>query len=387
MNEVYFHKRKVFIMKKVRVAIIGQGRSGRDIHGQYFRCTANTQYEVAVVIDKDEFRRERALKEYPGCEAFADYKVLYDRKDIDIVVNASYSEMHYPISKDLLEHGLNVLVEKPMGKTYYECLDLIKTAKDNGVMIAAFQQTFVNPFHLGIKEIIASGKIGTPLQYSIQFNGFARRWDWQTVQVKAAGGIYNTGPHPIGLALDYLEFDENIEVAFSKLALGLTSGDSDDYAKVILTAPGKAVVDVEISSMDAFPEPYVVKVMGTRGTLSATRAGYKLKYVVDGENPEKPVILESLEDENKNPAYCSEKLVTHEEEDNWKVESNLDTTSHTKREENVLDKFDPATKNFYDGFYESLVNGAPLAVTPEMSAKVIGVIEAVHSQNPLPVRF
>ena len=374
-------------MKKVRVAIIGQGRSGRDIHGQFFRCTANTKYEVVAVVDKDEFRRERALKEYPGCEVFESYTALYDRKDIDVVVNASYSEMHYPISKDLLQHGLNVLVEKPMGKTYYECLDLIKTAKDNGVMIAAFQQTFVNPFHLGIKEIVASGKIGTPLQYSIQFNGFARRWDWQTVQVKAAGGIYNTGPHPVGLALDYLDFDENVEVAFSKLALGLTSGDSDDYAKLILTAPGKPVVDVEVSSMDAFPEPYVVKVMGTRGTLSATRAGYKLKYIVDGENPERPVIFESLEDANKNPAYCSEKLVAHEEEDQWKVESNLDTTSHTKREENALDKFDPATKNFYDGFYESLVNGAPLTVTPEMSAKVIGIIEAVHSQNPLPVRF
>ena len=374
-------------MKKLRVAIIGQGRSGRDIHGQFFRCTANTKYEVAVVIDKDEFRRERALKEYPGCEVFADYTALYDRKDIDVVVNASYSEMHYPISKDLLQHGLNVLVEKPMGKTYYECLDLIKTAKDNGVIIAAFQQTFVNPFHLGIKELVASGKIGTPLQYSIQFNGFARRWDWQTVQVKAAGGIYNTGPHPIGLALDYLDFDDNIEVAFSKLALGLTSGDSDDYAKVILTAPGKPVVDVEVSSMDAFPEPYVVKVMGTRGTISATRAGYKMKYVVDGENPERPVVFESLEDANKNPAYCSEKLVAHEEEDNWKVESNLDTTSHTKREENALDKFDPATKNFYDGYYETLVNGAPLPVAAEHSAKVIGVIEAVHSQNPLPVKF
>lgn len=374
-------------MKKLRVAIIGQGRSGRDIHGQYFRCTANKQYEVAVVIDKDEFRRERALKEYPGCEVFADYTALYDRKDIDLVVNASYSEMHYPITKDLLQHKLNVLVEKPMGKTYYECLDLIKTAKDNGVTVAAFQQTFVNPFHLGVKELVASGKIGTPLQYSIQFNGFGRRWDWQTVQVKAAGGIYNTGPHPIGLALDYIDFDENATVAFSKLALGLTSGDSDDYAKVIITAPGKAVVDVEVSSMDAFPEPYVVKVMGTRGTISATRTSYKMKYIVDGENPEKPVIFESLEDENRNPAYCSENLKTHDEEGDFGFDFFFDTTAHTKKDENVLDKYDQASKNFYDALYESLVNGAPLPVAAEKSAKVIGIIEAVHSQNPLPVKF
>lgn len=374
-------------MKKLRVAIIGQGRSGRDIHGQFFRCNANTKYEVAVVIEKDEYRREKALKEYPGCEVFADYTSLFGRDDIDIVLNASYSEMHYPISKDLLSHGFNVLVEKPMGRTYYECLDLIKTAKDNGVTIAAFQQTFVNPFHLGIKELVASGKIGRPLQYSIRFNGFSRRWDWQTVQVKSAGGIYNTGPHPVGIALDYIDFDENVKVAFSKLDIGLTSGDSDDYAKLILTAPGKAVVDVEVSSLDAFPDPYVVKVMGTRGTISATRTHYKMKYVVDGENPERPVILESLEDENRNPAYCSEDLKTHEEEGDFGFDFFYDTTAHTKKEDNVLDKYDQASKNFYDALYESLVNGAPLPVAAEHSAKVIGVIEEMHTQNPLPVKF
>ena len=139
--------------------------------------------------------------------------------------------------------------------------------------------------------------------------------------------------------------------------------------------------------MDAFSNPYVVKVMGTRGTLLATRKGYKLKYIVDGENPERPVIFESLSHENGNPAYCSEQLNAHVEEDDWKVESNLDTTSHTTREENVLDQFDPATKNFYDLFYESIVNGAPLPVAAEHSAMVIAVIEAVHAQNPLPVKY
>ena len=373
-------------MKKIRVAILGQGRSGRDIHGRYFKCTANKQYDVVAVVDKDEFRRNRALEEYPGCEVFADYTELFGRKDIDLVINATYSELHYCISKDLLQHGFNVLVEKPMGRTYYECLDLIKTAKDNNVLIAAFQQTFVNPYHLGIKELVATGKIGEPVQYSIHFNGFSRRWDWQTLQAKAAGGIYNTGPHPIGIALDYIDFDPNTTVAYSKLALGLTSGDSDDYAKVILTAPGKAVVDVEISSLDAYPDGYVVKVMGTKGTIKATHSHYQMTYIVDGENEERPVIWESLSDENGNPKYCSENLIKHEEEGDFNKGTFVDTTAHTKKDD-ARDVYDPASKNFYDGLYETLVNGAPLLVSAEKSAKVIGVIEAVHAQNPLPVKF
>ena len=103
-------------MKKLKVAIIGQGRSGRDIHGLYFKSKDNENYEVAAIVEKDEFRRTNALKEFPGCVAFDDYTSLFDLKDIDIVVNASYSEMHYSITKDLLNHGFNVLVEKPFGR-------------------------------------------------------------------------------------------------------------------------------------------------------------------------------------------------------------------------------------------------------------------------------
>ena len=131
-------------------------------------------------------------------------------KDIDVVVNASYSEMHYPITKDLLLHGFNVLVEKPFAANYHECADLIKTAEDNGVVLAVFQQTFLAPFYQFAKELIASGKLGEIKQASIRYNNLSRRWDWQTLQCELAGGIYNTGPHPIGLAVDLLDYSEDI---------------------------------------------------------------------------------------------------------------------------------------------------------------------------------
>ena len=104
-------------MRKLNVAIIGQGRSGKDIHGVYFRSKDNTHYQVRYVVDADAFRRGVAEEIYPGCKTFACYQELFALDDVDLVVNASYSEMHYPITKELLLHGKNVLVEKPMGRT------------------------------------------------------------------------------------------------------------------------------------------------------------------------------------------------------------------------------------------------------------------------------
>ena len=52
-------------MKKLNIAVIGQGRSGRDIHGKYYLSEANTLYNVKYVVEADAERREihtRAVK-------------------------------------------------------------------------------------------------------------------------------------------------------------------------------------------------------------------------------------------------------------------------------------------------------------------------------------
>ncbi len=356
-------------MKKLNVAIIGQGRSGRDIHGAFFRSDANTLYNVAAVVDADEKRRALALEEYPGCKVYADYRELFGVEGIDLVVNSTYSNTHYSISKDLLEHGFNVLVEKPFARNYYECCDLIKTAEEKGLVLQVFQQSFCAPFHTFTKELLKSGKLGDIKQVSVYYNGFARRWDWQTLQVKMGGNVYNTGPHPIGLALDFLDFSDETRVAFSKLDLAMTSGDAEDYAKIILTAPGKPVVDVEINSTDAFGN-FNVKIQGSRGTYMATVGNYKLKYFVDSENEARPVVYDFLHDENNMPIYCCEKLVAHEESGNFQGTP-----------------FDVGTRLIYDMLYYKITEGKEMSVTPQMAAKIVNVIETVHAQNPLPVKF
>lgn len=356
-------------MKKLRLAIIGQGRSGRDIHGAFYRSASNDVIDVTTVVELDPERRERALAEYPGCTVLADYRDLFGCDDIDLVVNDTYSEMHYPITRDLLLHGFNVLVEKPFARTRYECDELIAIAEQKNLTLAVFQQSFYAPIYTATREIIESGKLGDIKQISIRYNGLSRRWDWQTLQMKVAGGLYNTGPHPVGFALGFLDFDDNARVVYSKLDSVLTSGDSDDYAKLIIAAPGRPVVDLEVSNLDAFSD-FNLKLQGSRGTYKCTNAKWQMKYIVDGENPDRPVIFESLEDENGLPKYCSEKLVTHEESGDF-----------------AGSPFDTAVSLFYHDLYAKITEGREMRVTPTHAAKIVSVIEAAHAENPLPVKF
>ena len=356
-------------MKKLNLAVIGQGRSGKDIHGKYYRSEQNEYFNVKYVVDADEYRRGVAREIYPGCETLTDYRELFDKKDVDIVVNASYSEMHFAITEDLLLHGFNVLVEKPLARTREECDRLISLAKEQDVKLAVFQQSNLAPIYTFAREVIASGKLGDLKQISVRFNGFARRWDWQTLQKKVAGGLYNTGPHPVGIALGLLDFDPEYKIVYTKLDQALTSGDSDDYAKVIITAPGKPVADIEVISSDAYCD-YNLKLVGSKGTYKSTTLKYKMTYIVDGENPERPVIETFLEDKDRNPAYCSEQLIKHTEEGDFPG-----------------DAFSVGTPALYKELYHYLTEGTPMSVTPEMAKEVVTVIATAHEQNPMPKRF
>ncbi len=357
-------------MKKLNVAIIGQGRSGRDIHGSYYRSERNVYFNVKYVVEKDERRRVLSETWYEGAKGLSDYTELFDKKDIDLVVNVSYSEMHYDITKDLLEHGFNVMVDKPFAKTRYECENLIRIAKEKGVVLAVFHNSQPAPVNLHARKLIDDGVLGDIKQISLSYNGFSRRWDWQTLQKKVGGSAYNTGPHPIAMALGFLDFDKNTQVVYSKLDLALTSGDAEDYVKILLTAPNKPLIDIEINSTDAF-NPYNLKIQGSKGTFISPNLGsYKLKYIVEGENAPQPVIEESLQDAEGNPKYCSEKLITHEEEGVY------DGTA-----------FDIGTANVYESVYNTITKGDRLFVTPEEAAMVISVIETAHAQNPLEVKF
>ncbi len=352
-------------MEKLNVAIIGQGRSGRDIHGNFFRSAENTKYTLKAVVDAIPERRERAKAEY-GCDVYASYQELFDRKDIDLVVNSTFSHLHIPVTIDLLNHGFHVISEKPFAKTYEDGCRAILVAKENGKMLNVFQQSRFAPAFRKVQEVLTSGKLGTVMQINLHYNSFGRRWDWQTSQAYAGGSVRNSGPHPLDQALCLLGFPEKPEV-YSKLGRAVTYGDAEDWAKIMLTAPDKPLIDLEISSCDCFND-YSFLIMGTNGCLKSTLTDMTVRSYDPAKAPEHYQIMEPLRHADGTPAYCSEELDWQEEQ--FHLEGNV---------------FGSAVRMYYDMIYDHLVNGAEMEITPEQVLTQLKVIDLIHAQNPLSV--
>jgi len=352
--------------KKIRVAILGQGRSGRNIHGAHLKT--DDRFEIVAVVDPLADRRERAMQEYGIADVYATVQELYGRSDIDLVVNSTPSPLHQPLAVELMKHGYNVLQEKPIAGTKAQVEELEATIAETGKTYLIFLQSRYAPQFVKVREVAESGVLGRLVQVKITCSGYNRRWDWQTLQENVAGSLYNSGPHPVGQALEFLNYYDGMPEVWCHMDRANTFGDAEDFCKLMLRAPGRPIVDVEISCCDAYPT-YTFEIQGTRGTLLANNATVRWKYFKEEESPEQHLIREPLRSAEGLPIYCSEKLTWYEEEvDNANITDNV---------------FADATRRLYDDVYNKLVNGIEPNVTIKQVKQQICVMEEAHRQNPL----
>lgn len=355
-------------MKTLRVAILGQGRSGRNIHGAHI--LQDGRFRVCAVVDPIAVRRERAMREYGLAEedVYAAPEGLYARGDIDFVINATPSPLHQPLAIAMMRHGLNVLQEKPIAGTTAEVAELEQAISEIGRAYMIFLQSRYAPQFVKVREIVESGVLGRIVQVKITTSSFGRRWDWQTLQENVAGSLYNSGPHPVGQALEFLHSYDSMPQVFCWMDRVNTFGDAEDFVKMILRAPDRPLVEVEISCCDAYV-PYTFDVQGSCGTLIANAQGIRWKYFKPEEAPCQKLIRTPLADAQGLPIYCAESLKWYEE--------TLDAS-------NIVDNvFADATRRMYDDVYDHLVHGKPLGVTLKQVRQQIAVMEEAHRQNPM----
>jgi hypothetical protein len=102
---------------RIRVGVMGQGRSGFNIH---VRCmsdveTVKERFVVVAIADAIPERRDQAEKEL-GCAVFDDWRKMLDAGGFDMVINSLPSPLHVDATIQAFAQGYHVLSEKPLAK-------------------------------------------------------------------------------------------------------------------------------------------------------------------------------------------------------------------------------------------------------------------------------
>lgn len=348
-------------MKRLRVGILGQGRSGFGIHVAWLRQDQE-RFEIAAVADAMPERCQEAVEAF-GAKAYADYgALLADRSlKLDLIVNALPSLWHPQGTLEALAAGYHVVCEKPLARSVADFDRMTAAAEKAGRQFLPFQNSRFQPAFRKLQEIVASGCLGRLVHVRINYSNFARRWDWQCRRDRWGGNLLNTGPHPMDQAI--VLFGETMPRVFARLVSENPFGDAENFAAVTLWDKGKPTIEVVVSSFMAYPQGETYNIGGTLGGLTGNQRELKWRYFL----PETAPAHAPSTGWSDNRSYCSERLDWVEE--NWKFDG--------KR-----DMFDVICQSFYANAHDILVNGAQRVITLAQVRRQIAAMEEAHRQNP-----
>ena len=187
--------------KILKIAVIGCGKiTWRHLDGmnQIDNCEI---YALCDTAQDDRAEKLKAKYGTPETKIFTDYKELLGDPNVDAVIITTPDHTHCQITCDFLRDGKPVLLEKPMALKKDECDEMLRVAKETGVMLMVGQVARYSPSKIKMKELVESGAIGELTfiegEYAHDYLNRRGEGDWRVHPDRE--GIIGGGCHSIDL--------------------------------------------------------------------------------------------------------------------------------------------------------------------------------------------
>ena len=271
--------------KKVKIGIIGTGWIASAHIREFLKME---DVEVVGLADLVPGKAEAFKEKYgvEGARCYLSGHEMLEAEELDGVSICTYNCQHAPCAIDALEHGVNVMLEKPFTVTVEEALDVMRAEKKSGkILTIGFQPRLSENMQM-IKKIVDSGELGKV--YYIQTGGGRQGRDipvpfGTSFIAKETGGVGSVGDigcYSLDMVLNAVGYPKPLTVSgytsdfFGKdpatypghpeyaEAFGV-----DDFAAGFVRLEGGIILDFRIAwaqHVDTFGDTLIV---GTKGTL------------------------------------------------------------------------------------------------------------------------
>ena len=188
----------------MRAGIVGYGLAGRYFHAP---TLVSAGFEVEAICARSLEKKALAHEDFPNAILVNSIEELVD-EDLDLIVIASTNGVHADHAKIAINAGIATVVDKPMGRDYYETLALFDHAEMHNVPLTVFFNRLWDSDSLTIKKVISEGVIGRVFRADSRFERFRPELNpsaWrENVNADAGGGLLlDLQTHLVSTALDW----------------------------------------------------------------------------------------------------------------------------------------------------------------------------------------
>lgn len=257
----------------MRYALIGCGR----ISINHIKAAINNNLEIAAVCDvipehMEQILIKSGIAQNEKIKRYHDYKTMIMNENLELVSIATESGSHAEIAIYCIEHGIHVIIEKPIAMSMEDADIIIKKAEEKNVKVSACHQNRFNIAVQKMRKALEAGRFGKLSHGSIHVRwnrneDYYRQASWRGTWKQDGGALMNQCIHGIDL-LRWMMGDEVEEVYGAAKQQFHPYLETEDIGMAVVKFKNGAIATIE-GTTNVYPQNLeeTLYLFGEKGTV------------------------------------------------------------------------------------------------------------------------
>ena len=248
-----------------RVAVVGAGYIA-EYHCEILRRLADV--ELTAICDVDPGRARRAATAHGAAHAVGTAAELA-ALGVQVAHVLVPPDLHVPVARELLEHGIGVFVEKPLALSSADARMLVELARERGLPLGVNHNAVHHPAFARLKEELGRGWIGRLEHVQVTLSVPLRQLDaadyshWMFRDPRNI--VFEQAPHPFSQLVDLIGAVRTMDV--SLLGTRELNPGQVFHDRWLLAARGeRGTADIHLAFGQDFTRN-TLQVLGTDGSI------------------------------------------------------------------------------------------------------------------------
>jgi len=256
-------------MKDLNIAVIGLGRIAQVIHLPLISSLSNVY--VTAVSDINKNTLKSISDKFGVKKTYLDHREIIKNEDVDLIIVSTPTSSHRDVALDCIESGKNLLIEKPVARSYSEAKEILELAKKQHISVSVGMNMRFRPDIMLLKSVLSSDDIGTP--FFIRCRWFRKQSsdsNWFVKKEEAGGGVlYDLGIVILDISLWLLDFVKVDSVSTQNYSIN--TQNVEDTSISFLRCDNGTTISIETSwSIECENDSLFLEIYGSKGSISLT---------------------------------------------------------------------------------------------------------------------